>query len=203
MTCNRARSRCLVHCIEYAPAAYSLLLGYYLGDGCISTFANGTEKLRINLDTKYPQVIDECRASAAAVRNGVASVQARNGMNCVEVYSMSKHWSCVFPQHGPGMKHTRRIELVDWQLQVVESFPEQLVRGLLMSDGCRVVNRVQQRKYAYPRYMFSNRSPDIHRILRQRLDQLKVSWSASRWDNTSVARREAVARLDGFVGPKS
>ena len=28
-----------------------------------------------------------------------------------EVKSYSKHWPCLLPQHGRGMKHTRKIEL--------------------------------------------------------------------------------------------
>jgi hypothetical protein len=31
--------------------------------------------------------------------------------NCVEVHAHSKSWPCLFPQHGPGMKHQRRILL--------------------------------------------------------------------------------------------
>jgi hypothetical protein len=30
---------------------------------------------------------------------------------CLEVYSFSKHWPCLFPQHGPGRKHERKIQL--------------------------------------------------------------------------------------------
>jgi hypothetical protein len=33
------------------------------------------------------------------------------------------------------------------------------------------------------------------------LDQLEVTWRFSRRNTISVARREAVARLDAFVGP--
>ena len=32
-----------------------------------------------------------------------------------EVYSFSKHWPCLFPQHEPGRKHERKIELMPWQ----------------------------------------------------------------------------------------
>ncbi|MGZ4435062.1 MAG: hypothetical protein ACXVW7_15755 [Trebonia sp.] len=36
----------------------------------------------------------------------------------------------------------------------------------------------------------------------QTLDQLGVAWRFSKPNTISVARREAVARLDEFVGPK-
>jgi hypothetical protein len=58
------------------------------------------------------------------------------------------------------------------------------------------------RVYRYPRYMFSNRSRDIHAILADHLDQLGIAWRWSNGHTISIARREAVARLDEFVGPK-
>ena len=43
---------------------------------------------------------------------------------------------------------------------------------------------------------------DILRLCGETLDQLGVAWRFSRRNAISVARREAVARLDEFVGPK-
>jgi hypothetical protein len=56
--------------------------------------------------------------------------------------------------------------------------------------------------YEYPRYLFTNKSSDILRLCGEALDRIGVEWRFSRQDNISVARREAVARLDEFVGPK-
>jgi hypothetical protein len=76
------------------------------------------------------------------------------------------------------------------------------------SDGCRLINRVRRparggdRWYEYPRYLFVNRSADIHRLCGEALDRLEVAWRFSKPTTISVARREAVARLDEFVGPK-
>jgi hypothetical protein len=50
--------------------------------------------------------------------------------------------------------------------------------------------------------MFINKSEDILQLCRQTLDQLDVAWRYSRQNAISVARRDAVARLDEFVGPK-
>ena len=58
------------------------------------------------------------------------------------------------------------------------------------------------RWYEYPRYLFVNRSADIHRLCGEALDRLGVAWRFSKPTTISVARREAVARLDEFVGPK-
>jgi hypothetical protein len=50
--------------------------------------------------------------------------------------------------------------------------------------------------------MFTNESADILALCGEALDLLDVSWRYSRRNTISVARREAVARLDEFVGPK-
>jgi len=56
--------------------------------------------------------------------------------------------------------------------------------------------------YEYPRYLFVNMSADILRLCGQALDRLGVAWRFSKPNTISVAKREAVARLDEFVGPK-
>ena len=127
---------------------------------------------------------------------------------CTYVKSVSKHWPCLFPQHGPGRKHERKIELEAWQQEIVNSHPGDFARGLFHSDGCRLINRVRRpvkdgdRWYEYPRYLFVNRSADIHRLCGEALDRLGVAWRFSKPTTISVARREAVARLDEYVGPK-
>jgi hypothetical protein len=126
----------------------------------------------------------------------------------MEVISSSRHWPCLFPQHGPGEKHQRTIELARWQQQMVAERARDFARGLFHSDGCRFTSRVRRplpggdRWYEYPRYMFTNESRDILGLCGQALDHLGVSWRFSRRNTISVARREAVARLDEFVGPK-
>jgi hypothetical protein len=81
-------------------------------------------------------------------------------------------------------------------------------RGLFHSDGYRGINRVRRpliggdRWYEYPRYLFVNASADIHRLCGQALDRLGVAWRFSKPTTISVARRDAIARLDQFVGPK-
>ena len=98
--------------------------------------------------------------------------------------------------------------LEPWQQTIVTAYPGSFARGLFHSDGCRVINRVRRemadgdRWYEYPRYFFSNESADILGLCAQTLDQLGVSWRMARPNMLSVARREAVARLDKFVGPK-
>lgn len=114
------------------------------------------------------------------------------------------HWPCLLPQHGAGPKHYRKIALTGWQREIIEARPERFVRGLFHSDGSRFINRVTRngRTYAYSRYNFVNESTDIMRLCGLFLDQLGIAWRMARHNTLSVARREAVARLDECVGPK-
>jgi len=134
-----------------------------------------------------------------------SSVFRRPKHGCTSVDSWSRHWPCLFPQHGPGRKHERRIILQPWQQTIVDAYPGQFVRGLFHSDGYRGLNRVKRglpsgdRWYAYPRYLFVNQSADIRGLCGE---VLGVAWRYSKPNTISVARREAVARLDEFVGPK-
>ena len=116
------------------------------------------------------------------------------------------HWPCLFPQHGPGLKHHRRIILETWQRRfALEMRPDLFVRGLVHSDGCRVTNRVTVRgkRYAYPRYFFTNESDDIRELFIDACEQLGVAARHNRRNSISVARSESVAILDRVVGPKT
>jgi len=191
-------------------ADYAYLLGLYLGDGCISRAGardNEVWKLRIICADAWPGLIRECERAMRSIRPGnKVGIQQRPG--CSEVSSYSRHWPCLFPQYGPGRKHMRTIELQTWQRAIVLGNPGHFARGLFHSDGYRGINRVKghladgDHWYEYPRYLFTNESGDILRLCGESLDQLGVAWRFSRPNAISVARREAVARLDEFVGPK-
>src|SRR5919201_552402 len=96
---------------EITAYAYGYLLGLYLGDGRLSKHARA-HRLRIHLDRAYPLIIAECGAAMSIVMpvNAVL-VQRRRTGRVNEVSAYSTHWPCLFPQHEPGMKHTRRIVL--------------------------------------------------------------------------------------------
>jgi hypothetical protein len=193
---------------QFDQEAYAYLLGVYLGDGSLSEGPRKVFRLRVTCDLRYPNIIDEVATHIVIVR-GVDRVGFFRRPGCVDVIAYWKHWQCVFPQHGPGRKHTRRIELEGWQDHVVASHPKALIRGLIHTDGNRHVNVVTKRlsagwkKYRYPRYMFTNRSDDIRRILTGALDSIGVNWTKAGPYDISIATRDDVAFLDAFVGPKT
>lgn len=203
--------RCQTPRTPVEPAdSYAYLLGLYLGDGYISPAGNPSKEvwaLRIICADAYPGLKQECATAMRTIRpeNRVRFIPR---IGCTEVNSHSKHWPCLFPQHGAGKKHTRKIALESWQQEIVARFAEPFVRGLIHSDGSRSVNRVRhtlgggERWYEYPRYFFTNESADIMALFTDALDRLGIAWRRSNRTNISVARKEAVARLDEFVGPK-
>jgi hypothetical protein len=82
------------------------------------------------------------------------------------------------------------------------------LRGLLHrsqpSDGDQPI-------YGYPRYHFTNVSTDIIGLFTEALDRLNIFWKVHATERgkpykdtyvVSVSTRDAVARLDEFVGPK-
>jgi hypothetical protein len=194
---------------EFLPGvtahAYAYLLGLYLGDGMLSRHPRGVFRLRVFLDRAYPLIVGECEAAMSIViPASKVAVYPHKHEKVDEVSSFSKHWPHLFPQHGPGVKHKRKIALEPWQERIVERHPGRLLRGLIHSDGCRVMNRIRHPKkaYAYPRYLFTNRSIDIQRIFCDACDRLGIAWRQDGPWNISVARREAVAAMDRHVGSK-
>ncbi len=205
---RRPESRCpRCNGRQLDEAAYAYLLGLYLGDGNLTCGRRNVYALCLQCCDSWPGLISAAKAALSAVMPA-SRVCCRQRIGCTEVKSYSTHWPCLFPQHGPGRKHLRRIALEPWQEAIITEFAGPFVRGLIHSDGCRVMNRVTRRlrsgdrQYEYPRYFFSNESADILGLCGEALDQLGISWRFSRRNMISVARREAVARLDEYVGHK-
>ncbi len=189
---------------ESMPAeTYSYLLGVYLGDGCLSR--NGRSwTLRVVSDAAHPGLLDEFQEAMEVVSGGKAWRRKYPGENAYEIGLTWWHWTTVFPQHGPGRKHQRKIELEDWQLEIVQEHTGLFLRGLIHTDGWRGWNNVvsKGKRYRYPRYQFSNRSDDIRKLFCDACDLLGVEWKRwTRW-HISVARRDSVALLDEHVGLK-
>lgn len=137
--------------------------------------------------------------------NQVHSLLTRS--NCYSVSAYSRAWPCLFPQHGAGPKHTRPIALTDWQQKLAKRWPEQITKGMIQSDGCRFMN-TGRGGWRHPRYTFTNVSTDLTSIFCSACDCLGLRWTASFPKNEAaavsiyVSRKDDVARLDEFVGPK-
>lgn len=169
------------------PAADAHLLGQYLGDGTIVSTRRGVHRLFITCCAAHPDIVDECAGAMASVLPG-NRVGRRAKPGAIDVNCYSKHLPCLVPQHGPGRKHDRPIELDPWQDAIaLRSHPDQFVRGLVHSDGSRFVNRVRNstgREYAHVRYQFTRTVPTTSGAC----SQPRVTSSASsgvRWAGTT------------------
>jgi len=187
-----------------APSAYAALLGYYLGDGCISRAAR-TFVLRVSCDQRLPGIIDDVTGLMELGGHRAGRVQAPG---CIVVQSYWNHWPCLFPQHGPGRKDLRTLAMTIWQREIVEMYPADFLRGLFHSDGSRFTNWTRRpvagvmKRYEYPRWQFTNNSVEIRTWCCEALDLVGVPWRQSNWKTISVSTRTGVARLDDLIGPK-
>jgi hypothetical protein len=203
---NRSPNDCPLH--DLAPLdgeAYAYLFGVYLGDGCLSLHRRGVWKLRITLDANHPGIIGECAAAVRAVRPCKrVGVWYRRDQRTAEVSSYWKHWLCLLPQHGRGPKHLRRIELERWQEDFVHAHPRPFLRGLIHSDGTRII--ATERKGTHvrhaPRYAFSNRSEDILQLFAAACRRVGVHFTRASNHQIAIYSKGAVALLDEFIGPK-
>jgi hypothetical protein len=190
--------------------SYVYLLGLYLGDGHIAR-PQRTEQLRIFLNASYPEIVtDAAAAMQLTLPDGRVHVRPSKRSHMRTIESASTRWPLLFPQYGRGRKHERPIRLQTWQQDLVDTFPQELLRGLIHSDGCRTVNRFtttlpsgRVAEYAYPRYFFTNMSADIRELFCRTCEALGIRWTQSNHRNISVSHRRSVAALDAFVGPKS
>ena len=213
---RRQLPRGQLHCTAPCPrcegasldaGAYSELLGWYLGDGYLSSARRGVFNLHIYNDRQYVVANARIQDLMRQVKPG-GRPHTRLVPGCVITTVGWKHWPCLFPQHGPGKKSQRRIALEPWQESIAEAHPAELLRGLFHSDGCRPVNAITKRvkgvetRYEYPRWQFTNHSDDIRALCGLALDQADVAWRRSSPVTISVSRRAAVARLDELIGLK-
>lgn len=180
------------------------MLGAYLGDGHIVKLPRAF-RLTVFCDLLYVHLALEIARAMREVRGGHVALRPEPAEGVLLVQAYWKHWPCLFPQHGPGRKHERPIVLEPWQQAIVDADPQQFLRGLIHSDGCRSTNTIRhpKRTYTYPRYQFTNHSDDIRRLFCDTCEAIGVRWTRmNRW-TISVARREHVAALDTFIGPKT
>jgi hypothetical protein len=145
--------------------AYSFLLGLYLGDGSIYKDPTCEHyRLTIALDMKHLNLISETVTAMECVFEKPVQEQDREG--CINLKLTVTNFMDLFPQYGTGFKHDRKIELAEFQKEIVEEFPEMFLRGLIASDGsiCYTYTNPKYKEKLYKTYTFSNRSSDIFSI---------------------------------------
>jgi hypothetical protein len=189
--------------------AYVYLLGAYLGDGTVCV-QQGVW-LQIVNDRRYPGISGEIMAAMARTFPGRAPRMHPSSVGESDVLCIG-HPAVLqaFPQHGPGRKHLRPIALAAWRLKLTHAHPGSLLRGLIHSDGCRVINHFRTKlpsgrvaEYSYVRYFFTNYSADIRRIFREHCELLGIRVTQSNHRNLTVSHRKSVAILEEVVGPKT
>jgi hypothetical protein len=185
--------------VDLRPEDYAELLGLYLGDGHITT-TRRTQRLRIFLDARYSAIVDETEAllRRAFHRNRVGRVVRHDG-SMVVLWTYHGHLTCLFPQHGPGKKHERRIELERWQEDLVLAAPWAFIKGCIRSDGCVFINRTGP--YEYLSYCFDNYSAEIRDLFAAACRLVGVECRPS-GRSVRIYRRASVALLEEHVGLK-
>jgi hypothetical protein len=198
-TCPRCR-RATRRRIVFTDVDYAELLGLYLGDGHIVRTGR-SDRLRLFLDTRYPQIISDASSLLGRCfpERGVGVNWSVEGTTTI-ISLYCTHLACLFPQHGAGRKHDRRIELEDWQRAIVERQPWPFLRGLVRSDGCVFVNRTGP--YEYLSYDFTNHSPDILGLFADACDLVGVEYRAYA-KRIRIYRRASVALMLQHVGLKA
>ncbi len=194
-----------------AVPEYPYVLGLYLGDGCLSQ--PGRSKgytLDLACDSGYPTLISEAEQALRTVFGVRIRRWWPEDAACVHLRLSHRGLAGAFPQHGPGRKHERKIELAEWQRVLTQRYPEAFIRGLIHSDGSRCINQVnttlpsgREAHYEYVRYFFTNYSEDIRRIFCEHCELLGLRWTQSNHRNISISHRDSTAILDRIVGPKT
>lgn len=185
--------------MRFTPGDYAELLGLYLGDGYICA-SGRAQRLRIFLDSRHAEIVTQTELLMRTCFPGrkVTRVRAHEGrMVVISVYA--QHLSCVFPQHGRGMKHHRCVVLEPWQQYLVRQAPWSLLRGLIRSDGCAYINRTGP--YRYLSYSFTNSSVDILDLFCSACELVGLEYRRYQRD-IRIYRRASVGLMASYVGSK-
>jgi hypothetical protein len=90
-------------------AAYSYILGMYLGDGCLSVSAGWAASLIVTLDSAYPGIVGEVER---ALEDVIADTPVRRFLRMKgSVTALQINHPALpfaFPQHGPGKSTSAR-----------------------------------------------------------------------------------------------
>src|ERR1700722_2431384 len=86
---------------EDLQKTFAYVLSMYLGDGCLSLHRRKVYRLRVSLDAKYPNIINQAQQAVQILmpRNKVSLVQVpyKGKPSCTVVSCWSKDWTKLFP----------------------------------------------------------------------------------------------------------
>lgn len=204
---------------ENRNAYYSFILGLYLGDGCISK--NKSFSLDIYLDKKYDKMnkyVSFCYGELFGRKATITDRSTHNSnSNCIVVKYSNPNLDILFPHTGVGMKHLRKIELHEWQKEIIN--PIEFIKGLIYSDGSFYYDK-RNKKYFYN---FTNCSDDITNMFVKYLNKLGVFSTSTKEknlnktstyegkniiartlaNNVNIYRIEDVKKLHDLIGDKN
>jgi hypothetical protein len=91
-----------------------------------------------------------------------------------------------------------------WQRGIVMADPRPLLRGLIHSDGTRIIATERKGRYVRraPRYAFRNRSEDILQLFGTACAVAGVHFTRASPTQIAVYSQGLAAILDRFIGPK-
>jgi hypothetical protein len=168
----------------------------FTGFGSIST-----SPIRRSWTSAKQPFANSCHATASTGCFGGAPTSIVRRLHMSSSLPTRSPGRAFSPQHGPGRKHQRSIELVDWQQELLRHHPRPLLRGLIHSDGCRFIN-TGRGGWTCPRYVFNHKSEGILQIFCAACDELGLRYTFAP-STVYVSRKLDVARMDQFIGPKA
>lgn len=170
-------------------AAYSYILGCYLGDGHISQLPR-TQRLRLFSGTSHPSIIEDQVKGLNRLFDNVVNNKKCNNQNMEIITVHNTQLDVYFPQHGLGKKHERDVSLKPWQQEIVDKEPECFIKGLIDTDGSSYIrtNIVNGVARTYPSYSFTNKSKDIMNMCQSAFKTLGI-------EVNRTTRKDGVSRF--------
>jgi intein-encoded DNA endonuclease-like protein len=155
------------------PEAYAYILGLYLADGVVTNNPR-TKRLRISLHSENDlRVIEKCIHNLKLLfPENKTTPHKRTKSKCVDVSLYNSKLNEYFPQCGVGPKHTRKLELVNWQKEIIHSNLKDFLAGLFDGDGSFYMNRKRNVMCA----QFTNKSQDILQWCKSGLDSIGIEY---------------------------
>lgn len=152
---------------------YAYLFGLYLSDGHISKFPR-THRMRISFHSEKNQrqmVLAAHTIGLLFPNNSICYTKKKNA-NCIDLIFYNSLLCEIFPQHGPGAKHLRDLQLEKWQKRIVTNHSSHFMKGLFDGDGSRyLVSSKNEWKYS-----FTNKSKDILTFMKECLDCHEIKY---------------------------